>query len=134
MTMRAQDPLGRTRGAPWPEARALVATERIVVDRSIADEFTVDGVDEAVRVANDTEYGLAAAVFSRDVAGALEVAHRIESGICHVNDAHRAGRAADAVRRRQGQRVRRFGWPRGARGVHQLRWITVQDTERHYPI
>src|SRR5690349_22801509 len=25
LTMRAQDPLGRTRGAPWPEARALVA-------------------------------------------------------------------------------------------------------------
>src|SRR4051812_4974935 len=45
----------------------------------------VDGVEEAVRVANDTEYGLSAAVFSRNVPTALAVARRIESGICHVN-------------------------------------------------
>jgi acyl-CoA reductase-like NAD-dependent aldehyde dehydrogenase len=46
---------------------------------------SVDGTDEAVRVANDTEYGLAAAVFGGDVDAAMEVARRIESGICHVN-------------------------------------------------
>ena len=45
----------------------------------------VRGIDEAVRVANDTEYGLSAAVFGRDVRRALAVALRIESGICHVN-------------------------------------------------
>ena len=45
----------------------------------------VDGPDEAVRVANDTEYGLAAAVFGEHVPSALDVARRIESGICHVN-------------------------------------------------
>ena len=39
----------------------------------------VDGADEAVRVANDTDYGLSAAVFSRDVPRALDVARRIES-------------------------------------------------------
>ena len=50
----------------------------------------VDGVDEAIRVANDTEYGLSAAVFTRDIARALDVAKRIESGICHVNGADRA--------------------------------------------
>jgi benzaldehyde dehydrogenase (NAD) len=46
---------------------------------------SVDGTDEAVRVANDTEYGLAAAVFGGDVDAAIEVARQIESGICHVN-------------------------------------------------
>jgi len=46
----------------------------------------VDRPDEAVRVANDSEYGLSAAVFSEDVPRALEPAQRIESGICHVND------------------------------------------------
>jgi acyl-CoA reductase-like NAD-dependent aldehyde dehydrogenase len=45
----------------------------------------VDGVDEAVRVANDTEYGLAASVFGEDVDAALDVARRIEGSICHVN-------------------------------------------------
>ena len=43
------------------------------------------GVEEAVRIANDTEYGLSAAVFGRDITRALEVARRIDSGICHIN-------------------------------------------------
>ena len=37
-------------------------------------------------MANDTEYGLSAAVFSENVPAALELAQRIESGICHIND------------------------------------------------
>jgi Aldehyde dehydrogenase family len=44
----------------------------------------VNGEEEAIRVANDTEYGLSAAVFGRDVQRALQVAKRIESGICHI--------------------------------------------------
>ena len=40
----------------------------------------VSGEEEAIRVANDTEYGLSAAVFSRDVQRALQVAKRIEFG------------------------------------------------------
>ncbi len=46
----------------------------------------VDGVEEAVAAANDTEYGLSAAVWSQNVPAALELAQRIESGICHIND------------------------------------------------
>ena len=45
----------------------------------------VKGVDAAVDCANDNEYGLSAAVFGRDIARAMNVARRIESGICHVN-------------------------------------------------
>lgn len=45
----------------------------------------VKSADEAVRLANDTEYGLVAAIFSRDLARAIELAKRIESGICHIN-------------------------------------------------
>jgi aldehyde dehydrogenase (NAD+) len=41
--------------------------------------------EDAFRIANDTEYGLSAAVFGGDVGRALAVAQRIESGICHVN-------------------------------------------------
>ncbi len=41
--------------------------------------------DEAVAVANDTEYGLPASVYSHDIRRAMAVAARIESGICHIN-------------------------------------------------
>jgi len=41
--------------------------------------------EEAIRIANDTPYGLSAAVFGRDVNRALRVARRLETGICHIN-------------------------------------------------
>jgi acyl-CoA reductase-like NAD-dependent aldehyde dehydrogenase len=47
----------------------------------------VSDADEAVRLANDSPYGLAASVFGRDVARAEQVARRIEAGAACVNDA-----------------------------------------------
>jgi aldehyde dehydrogenase (NAD+) len=47
-----------------------------------------DGEDEAVRLANDTIYGLAAGVWSRDVEHALSVAKRIRAGTVWINDYH----------------------------------------------
>jgi benzaldehyde dehydrogenase (NAD) len=94
----------------------------------------VDGDDEAVRVANDTEYGLAAAVFGEDVDHALDIARRIESGICHVN----ASTVHDEPQMPFGG-VKSSGWGRfGGRAAleefTELRWMTVQQTSRHYPI
>jgi acyl-CoA reductase-like NAD-dependent aldehyde dehydrogenase len=94
----------------------------------------VDGADEAVRVANDTEYGLAAAVFGEDVDRALEIARRIESGICHVN----ASTVHDEPQMPFGG-VKASGWGRfgGTAALEEfteLRWMTVQQAARHYPI
>jgi len=45
----------------------------------------IKDVDEAVRIANDTSYGLAAAVWTRDVAQAHDVASRLKAGTVWVN-------------------------------------------------
>jgi aldehyde dehydrogenase (NAD+) len=45
-------------------------------------------VDDAVRMANDNIYGLAAGVWSRDIPRALQVARRIRAGTVWVNDYH----------------------------------------------
>ncbi|KAJ5151193.1 uncharacterized protein N7482_010445 [Penicillium canariense] len=47
--------------------------------------FEFDTIDEAVTLANDTEYGLVASVFGTDILQALKVARRIKSGSCHIN-------------------------------------------------
>ena len=46
---------------------------------------TFDTVDEAVRIANDTEYGLAAAVWTSNVSTAHQVARRLRAGTVWVN-------------------------------------------------
>lgn len=94
----------------------------------------VDGVDEAVAVANDTEYGLAAGVFGRDGGRALDVARRVRSGICHINGAT----VHDEPQMPFGG-VGASGWGRfGSRAAleefTELRWITMQSGARHYPI
>jgi acyl-CoA reductase-like NAD-dependent aldehyde dehydrogenase len=47
--------------------------------------YPFDDLDEALRLANDTEYGLSAAIFTRDIDKALRFAREIESGMVHVN-------------------------------------------------
>ena len=44
-----------------------------------------ENIDDAVRMANDSHYGLAAFVWSRDIGQALRTAHRVEAGWVQVN-------------------------------------------------
>jgi acyl-CoA reductase-like NAD-dependent aldehyde dehydrogenase len=100
----------------------------------VAAIVPVTGVDEAVRVANDTEYGLSSAVFSANVDTAMDVARRLETGICHINDATVNDEPAMPF-----GGVKHSGWGRfgGKAALHEfteLRWITIQDTARQYAI
>jgi acyl-CoA reductase-like NAD-dependent aldehyde dehydrogenase len=45
----------------------------------------VTGIDEAIALANDTQYGLGAGVFTRDVINALRFAREVDAGNVHVN-------------------------------------------------
>ncbi|MEI5998030.1 aldehyde dehydrogenase [Paraburkholderia bengalensis] len=93
----------------------------------------VDGEEEAIRCANDNEYGLAAAVFSRDVARAMRVASRIQSGICHVNGPTVHDEAQMPFGGVKGSGFGHFGGHAGIAAFTDLRWITVQTSPRHYP-
>jgi betaine-aldehyde dehydrogenase len=44
-----------------------------------------DDEDEVVVCANNTEYGLAAGVFTRDIQRAHRVIHKLQAGICWIN-------------------------------------------------
>jgi acyl-CoA reductase-like NAD-dependent aldehyde dehydrogenase len=94
----------------------------------------VSGVDEAVRVANDTEYGLSASVFGRDIARALDVAKRIESGICHVNGPTVHDEAQMPFGGVKASGYGRFGGKAGIAEFTELRWITIETGPQHYPI
>jgi vanillin dehydrogenase len=95
---------------------------------------TVDGPEEAVRVANDTEYGLAASVFGEDVPTALDLARQIESGICHVNGATVHDEPQMPFGGVKASGFGRFGGKAAIDEFTELRWITVQHGSRHYPL
>jgi acyl-CoA reductase-like NAD-dependent aldehyde dehydrogenase len=126
-------------------------TDRSVVSAAIVDRVTpqmriyseesfgpivaivrVDGDDEAVRVANDTEYGLSAAVFSQNISRALNVAMRINSGICHINGSTVADEAQMPFGGTKASGYGRFGGKAGIAEFTDLRWITI-ETDPHYP-
>ncbi len=94
----------------------------------------VDSADEAVRIANDTEYGLSAAVFSADVPAALELAQRIESGICHINDTTVQDEPQMPFGGVKASGFGRFGGRAALEEFTELRWISIQEQPRHYPI
>lgn len=93
----------------------------------------VDGTEAAVACANDNPYGLSAAVFGRDVARAMQVAQRIESGICHVNGPTVHDEAQMPFGGTKESGYGRFGGKAGIEAFTELRWITLQTTPRHYP-
>ena len=94
----------------------------------------VNGVEEAIANANDTEYGLSAAVFGRDVGRAIAVAERIESGICHVNGATVHDEAQMPFGGVKASGYGRFGGKAGIDAFTELRWITVETQPKQYPI
>jgi succinate-semialdehyde dehydrogenase/glutarate-semialdehyde dehydrogenase len=67
-----------------PKQNSKVLTEEVF--GPIAPVITVKTEEEAVRVANDTEFGLGAAIWSRNTDRAEKLAARIESGFVAVND------------------------------------------------
>ncbi|MBX4927689.1 acyl-CoA reductase-like NAD-dependent aldehyde dehydrogenase [Rhizobium binae] len=93
----------------------------------------VSGEEEAIRIANDTEYGLSSAVFSRDVQRAMAVAARIESGICHINGPTVHDEAQMPFGGVKGSGYGRFGGKAAIAEFTDLRWITVEDSAQHYP-
>jgi len=93
----------------------------------------VSGDEEALRVANDTDYGLSASVFSKNIARAWNLARRVASGICHINGPTVHDEPQMPFGGVKASGYGRFG---GRAAIDQftiLRWITVQTGERHYP-
>ena len=88
----------------------------------------------AIELANDTEYGLSASVFTRDTARGLKVARQIQSGICHVNGPTVHDEAQMPFGGTKASGYGRFGGRAGIDSFTELRWITMETEPGHYPI
>jgi len=100
----------------------------------VAAIIRVESIDEAITVANDNEYGLSSAIFSRDINQALIVAKRIETGICHINEATVADEPQMPFGGVKSSGYGRFGGKAAIDEFTELRWITLASGRRDYPI
>lgn len=88
----------------------------------------------AIELANDTEYGLSSAVFTKDTARGLKVARQIQAGICHVNASTVSDEPQMPFGGMKASGYGRFGGKAGIDAFTELRWITFETEPGHYPI
>ncbi|MFE9629010.1 aldehyde dehydrogenase family protein [Streptomyces sp. NPDC006527] len=89
--------------------------------------------EEALRIANDTEFGLSSAVFSTDGERALAFAHRIEAGMSHINDSPVVDMPNTPFGGEKNSGLGRYGTPALLDELTRQHWISVQHTRRTYP-
>jgi acyl-CoA reductase-like NAD-dependent aldehyde dehydrogenase len=78
----------------------------------------VSSADEALRMANDSRYGLSASIFSKDKAAAWQLAEKMESGSVSINDSLVSFIIADAPM--GGCKESGYGYRHGAEGIRKF--------------
>ena len=94
----------------------------------------VKSVEEAVRIANDTEYGLSSAIFTRDVTLALKISQQLDFGCCHINGPTVHDEAQMPLGGMKASGYGRFGGAPGINEVTEVQWVSIEDPAQHYPI
>jgi salicylaldehyde dehydrogenase len=129
---------GNAHGAVMP----ATILDKVTPEMKIYDEETfgplttvvrVNGVEEAVRVANDTAYGLSSAVFGHDVHRAMSVALRIDAGSCHINGATVQNEAQAPYGGTKHSGYGRFDGRAVIDEFTELKWITIEPENQPYP-
>ena len=89
--------------------------------------------DSAVAMANATDYGLTASIFTGDLQRGLRLAKRIESGIVHINDQTVHDEPQMPFGGMKDSGWGRFGGKAALEEFTELRWVSAQLTPREYP-
>ncbi len=98
----------------------------------VASVITAEDWEDAVRIANNSSYGLAAGVITTDLNKGLRIAEKLETGVVHVNDSS----LGDETHAPLGG-MKDSGWGKnGMEAVEEfteIRWVTLQMKNRHFP-
>lgn len=89
--------------------------------------------EEALAIANDTAYGLSAAVITNNLQRAMEFALKLESGMVHINHSTAYDEPHVPFGGTKDSGMGREGGHFSMEEMTELKWITVQMGERHYP-
>lgn len=129
---------GNTRGSLMePVILADVSPEMPIAKHEIfgpvAPVIPVDNEEEAVQMANATEYGLSGSVHSASIERAVRVAHQIETGMIHINDQPVNDEPSIAFGGEKESGLGRFGGDWALDEFTTVKWISIQEQDRPYP-
>jgi acyl-CoA reductase-like NAD-dependent aldehyde dehydrogenase len=89
--------------------------------------------DEALAIANDTSYGLAAGVITNDLQKAMELALKLETGMVHINDTTVADEPHVPFGGVKNSGMGREGGRYSMEEMTELKWVTIQLGQRQFP-
>lgn len=89
--------------------------------------------DDAVRIANDTEFGLSAGVFSTNINRAIDVARRIDTGSVHINGSTVQNEAQAPYGGTKSSGFGRFDGRAVIDEFTELKWLTIENSGQGYP-
>jgi benzaldehyde dehydrogenase (NAD) len=113
-----------------PAMRAF--REEIFGPVAVLTSFKTD--EDAIALANDTEYGLSAGVISASVGRAMNLGARLRTGLLHINDQTVADEVVNPFGGRgQSGNGTSIGGPANWDEFSQWQWVTVRDTAPQYP-
>lgn len=100
----------------------------------VAPVVVFDGDEEALALANASEYGLAGAVYTRSISRGLALAQRIRAGMVHVNDQTVNDEAVIPFGGMGSSgNGGRFGGPANWDEFTEWQWVTVRDEPKSFP-
>ena len=129
---------GRPQGAVYPATVVSDVRPEMRIDTEeifgpVCTVFEVENDEQAIAIANESVYGLAAGVLTEDVRRGFDVGRRLRTGIVHVNDQPVDDEPQAPFGGVGDSGYGRFGGRAGVDAFTDLRWVTIQQGHRPFP-
>ncbi len=98
----------------------------------VASIIVAKDEEDALRIANSTDYGLSCGIMTGDMVKAWELAEKVESGCCHINDSSMNLYCHAPLGGMKASGSGKSGF-RSTEEFTEVRWVSLRKHNRQYP-
>ncbi|MFW9853938.1 MAG: aldehyde dehydrogenase family protein [Candidatus Thorarchaeota archaeon] len=121
----------------WPTLLNNVSSDMSILNEEVFGParpiVTAEDANDAVRIANDTTYGLSSGIISNNTAFATELARKLENGMVHINDSPVHDEPNAPFGGVKGSGMGREGGKYSMFELTETKWITIQSPGKKFP-
>ncbi|HZH58794.1 MAG TPA: aldehyde dehydrogenase family protein [Metabacillus sp.] len=99
----------------------------------VAAIIPVGSEEEAIKIANESDYGLSGSIFTGDIENGVDVALQIHTGMIHVNDQSVNTESNIPFGGEKSSGLGRYGGDWSLEEFTTTRWVSVQNEKRPFP-